>query len=279
MFIENYSFITALSLYSLSTLAYFIFFLFRKEKYASYGGWLVRSGLVFHTAALVSRTTEATFLPLTNQYEFATSFAWGIALCYVGVEWKYKFRVLGTFATPLILVIAFYAALQTKEIKPLMPALQSNWLYFHVSTAILSYGAFAVACSVSVMYLIRDHLKEDSFIGSHMPSFEMMDEISYRSISLGFIMLTVVIITGAIWAEKAWGRYWQWDPKETWSFITWIIYAIYLHIRLSRGWKNKKAAWYAILGFISIIFTYIGVNTLLSGYHSYGLFVIRLIYI
>jgi len=104
-----------------------------------------------------------------------------------------------------------------------------------------------------------------------------MDAISYRAISLGFITLTVVIISGAIWTEKAWGRYWQWDPKGTWSFITWIIYAIYLHIRLSKGWKNKKAAWYAILGFISIIFTYIGVNTLLAGYHSYGFLAIGFI--
>ncbi|AOY77449.1 c-type cytochrome biogenesis protein CcsB [Clostridium formicaceticum] len=267
---EDYSFIATLIFYGLSVLAYFVFFMFRNEKFSNYGSLLVKLGVIFHTVALASRSVEASRLPLSNQYEFATTFAWGIAVSFVGFEWKYKFKALGTFVTPLIVLVAFYAALQSKEIRPLMPALQSNWITIHVSTAIFSYGAFAIGCGVSMMYLIRDRLKEDPFITKYMPTSEILDSISYRAIALGFIMLTVVIISGAIWAEKAWGRYWQWDPKETWSFITWIIYAIYLHVRLSKGWKNKKAAWFAILGFLAILFTYIGVNTVLSGYHSYA---------
>ncbi len=150
-----------------------------------------------------------------------------------------------------------------------MPSLQSNWLFFHVGTAVFSYGAFAIACAVSVMYVIRDNMKNDSFTQQNLPQFHELDQISYRAIAFGFFMLTLVISTGAIWAERAWGRYWRWDPKETWSFITWVIYAIYLHVRLNRKWKNRKVAWYAIIGLGAIIFTFVGVNTLMSGYHSY----------
>ncbi|MDF2591311.1 MAG: ccsA1 [Clostridia bacterium] len=271
MFGEKQGFLTALILYSLAALAYIIFLISRKLAYSNYGSWLVRAGLLFHTGALVMRTVQTSYLPLTSQYEFATSFAWGISLFFVGFEWKYKIRSLGAFATPLILIVTFYAALQSAEIKPLMPALQSKWLVVHVSTAVLSYGAFAVACAVSIMFIIRDKIKEDEFTSKHMPQLGVLDNISYKAITFGFFMLTLVIITGAIWAERAWGRYWQWDPKETWSFVTWVIYALYLHVRLNRGWKNKKAAWYAVIGFASILFTYIGVNTILVGYHSYGL--------
>ena len=270
MILENQSFNLALLLYGIALIGYFVFFILRKEKYAVYGSLLVKFGFLFHTLALATRAVEASRLPLSNQYEFATSFAWGIAFSFIAFEWRYKLRMLGTFALPLLLLVGFYAAMQSKEIAPLMPALQSRWIVLHVSTAIFSYGAFAIACAVSTMYVIRDRLKEDSFINKNLPNLRVLDIISYRAIALGFIMLSIVIISGAIWAEKAWGRYWQWDPKETWSFITWVIYAIYLHVRLVKGWRDKKAAWFSILGFASIIFTYIGVNTLLVGYHSYA---------
>ncbi len=271
MVLENQSFNFALALYAFSLVGYLCFFILRREKYAAYGSLLVKFGFLFHTLSLATRAVEASRLPLSNQYEFATSFAWGIAFSFIAFEWRYKLKLLGCFVLPLLLLVAFYAAMQSKEIMPLMPALQSRWIVIHVSTAVFSYGAFAIACGVSIMYIIRDRLEEDRFINKHLPNLRVLDIISYRAIALGFIMLTIVIISGAIWAERAWGRYWQWDPKETWSFITWIIYAIYLHVRLTKGWKDKKAAWFAVIGFASIIFTYIGVNTLLVGYHSYAI--------
>lgn len=278
MFGENQSFIIALLLYSLATIAYFIFFIFRKEKLSSYGSIFIKIGLVFHTISLVARTVEASRLPISNQYEFATSFAWSISLFYLIFEKKYRYKILGTFATPIILILIYYAAMQSKDIRPLMPALQSNWLIVHVITAIFSYGAFAVACAISIMYVLRDHLKDDTFIRKHMPNLDLLDTMSYRAIAVGFLTLTLVIVTGAIWAEKSWGRYWQWDPKETWSFITWVIYSIYLHVRLNKGWKGKKAAWFSIIGFACILFTYIGVNTILVGYHSYSFMFFPFIY-
>ena len=150
-----------------------------------------------------------------------------------------------------------------------MPALQSNWLGFHVSTAIIAYGAFGVSCVLGVIFLLRERMKTSGFLDQHIPSREKLDMLSYRSVSLGLLFLTFTIITGAIWAKRAWGTYWNWDPKETWSLITWIIYAIYLHLRLNKGLRGRKSAIFAALGFAAVIFTYVGVNTLLAGLHSY----------
>ena len=176
--------------------------------------------------------------------------------------------MLRTMGIPGRLIIG-YAAMQSKEVKELMPALRSNWLGFHVSTAIISYGAFGVSFVLGIIFLLRDRMKEDSFWGQHTPAKEKLDIISYRAVALGLLFLTFTIITGAIWAERAWGSYWSWDPKETWSLVTWIIYAIYLHLRIRRGWEGKAAATFAVVGFICVIFTYIGVNTFLPGLHSY----------
>lgn len=268
--VENSLFTIAVIAYLAATMLYFIFFAVKKEAAGTLAGRIFMVAFAAHTLALLARGLGAGRLPLTNQYEFATSFAWGIALCYLGFMKKYRFRALGAFVAPVVFLIIGYAAMQSREVRELMPALRSNWLAIHVSTAIISYGAFGVAFGVSLMYLLRGRMKEDEFHRRELPDGERLDLISYRAVSLGFLFLTLVIVTGAIWAERAWGRYWSWDPKETWSLITWIIYALYLHVRLSRGWKGKKAAWFAVIGFICVVFTYIGVNTLIPGIHSYA---------
>lgn len=267
--IESTIFNITVGMYLIAMVLYFIFFTMKNEKMGNYATQIIKIALIFHTIALVVRGIGAGRVPLTNQYEFATSFAWGIALCFIIFEKKYDFRAMGTFVTPIIFIIIGYAAMQNKGVRPLMPALQSNWLTIHVSTAVISYGAFGVACGVSGMYLLRERFKQDDFFVKHIPSLEKLDIISYRTISLGYLFLTLVMVTGAIWAESAWGRYWAWDPKETWSFITWIIYSIYLHARIVKGWKGRKAALFSVIGFICVLFTYIGVNTLLPSIHSY----------
>ncbi len=267
--IESALFYIALVLYLLSTVLYFLFMINKNEKAGKAGSIVVRIGFVLHTLALIFRTIGAKRLPLSNQYEFATSFAWAIALFFIIFEKRMKFRALGTFVVPIIFLIIGYAALQNKAVRPLMPALQSYWLVIHVVLAIFSYGSFAVAAGISIMYLLKDKFTDDAFMKKHIPSSEKLDIYSYRFVALGFLLLTLVIITGAIWAEVAWGRYWYWDPKETWALITWIIYAIYLHLRISRGWKDRRAAIFCIIGFACVLFTYIGVNTLLPSLHSY----------
>ena len=268
--IENTLFMITMAGYLISLVLYALFFALKKEKPGRWAGIIALVAFIIHTIALVVRTISAGRLPLTNQYEFATSFAWGICGCYLIFLWKYKFRALGAFVMPVIFIIIGYAAMQSKEVRELMPALRSNWLAVHVSSAIISYGAFGVSFAVSLMFLLRKRMEGNRFWQDHIPQENRLDLISYRAISLGFLFLTFVMVTGAIWAEQAWGSYWSWDPKETWSFITWIIYAIYLHLRISRGWKGKSAAVFAVIGFLCVIFTYIGVNTFIPGIHSYA---------
>lgn len=267
---ESALFYMTMVLYLASMILYFVFFALKQQKLAKMAGWTLLLGFVLHTAALVIRGIGAGRLPLTNQYEFATSFAWGIALCSLIFLWRFSFQALGAFVTPIIFLVIGYAAMQSKEVRDLMPALQSNWLAVHVLTAIISYGSFGVSCAVSTMFLLRGRMRDNAFRQTHIPEEKKLDIISYRAVSLGFLFLTFVIITGAIWAESAWGSYWSWDPKETWALITWFIYAIYLHQRIARGWKDKAAAIFAVVGFLCVIFTYIGVNTLLPGMHSYA---------
>jgi len=157
-----------------------------------------------------------------------------------------------------------------------VPALQSNWLLYHVITCFLGYACFAVACGISIMYLIKigsesaDSNAAAGGVVSMFPSARVLDDMNYRSIMIGFPLLTLGIITGAAWANYAWGTYWSWDPKETWSLIVWFVYAAFLHARITRGWVGKRAAWLSIIGFAATIFCYLGVNLFLSGLHSYG---------
>ena len=268
--VENVLFTIVMLLYFAAMILYFVFIAIKKDPVAKIAVGLQILGLVLHTAALVCRGIGAGRLPLTNQYEFATSFAWGLCLVSLIFVIKFKFPVLGAFAAPVIFLIIGYAAMQSKEVHELMPALRSNWLGFHVSTAIIAYGAFGVSFVLSIIFLLRDKMKTKGFLDRHIPDKEKLDLISYRSVALGLLFLTFTIVTGAIWAERAWGSYWSWDPKETWSLVTWIVYATYLHLRIRRGWHGKAAAIFAVAGFVCVMFTYIGVNTFLPGIHSYA---------
>lgn len=270
MQVETVLFTAAALLYLAAAVLYIVFFTLKKEKPGEIAGWVLLGAFLVHTAALAVRSVGAGRLPFSNQYEFATSFAWGIALAYLIFARHKRYRALGTFVAPVIFLIIGYAAMQSRQVNELMPALQSNWLSIHVSTAIISYGSFGVAFGGSLLYLMHGRLHHNEFTERYFPDKERLDLLNYRIICLGFTFLTLVIVTGAIWAQKAWGRYWTWDPKETWSLVTWIIYAIYLHLRISRGWRGDKAAWFAVIGFLCVIFTYIGVNTWIPSIHSYA---------
>jgi cytochrome c-type biogenesis protein CcsB len=177
--------------------------------------------------------------------------------------------------TPFPFIIMAYASLNSSEIQPLVPALQSNWLISHVVTCFVGYAAFAVSFGVSFLYLFKVNAENRASKKGHsfmdfLPSSDLLDEVGYKTIAIGFPLLTIGIITGAFWANVAWGTYWSWDPKETWSLIVWLIYAAYLHARITKGWRGKKAALLSIVGFSATLFCYLGVNLILSGLHSYG---------
>lgn len=266
--IESIGFMASLVLYFAASVLYFIYAGTKKQKAAGAGSLLVVAGFVVHTLCILVRGINAGRLPLTNQYEFASAFAWGIALCFLVFVKKYKFDALGMVVAPLIFLVAGYAFMLNREINSLMPALQSGWLGFHVCTAIVAYGGFGVAFGIALLYLLKGKLNGP--LSERIPDERTLDTLIYRAVALGFLFLTLCMITGAIWAKRAWGSYWNWDPKETWSLITWIIYAIFLHLRLRGAVSGKKAALLAVIGFICVIFTYVGVNLLLHGLHSYA---------
>ena len=166
-----------------------------------------------------------------------------------------------------------YASLSpdiTDRIQPLLPALKSNWLIAHVITCFIGYAAFAIAFGISIMYLFKqwDPVGKNILL-DRFPKANILDELTYQMVMFGLLFLSMGIITGAVWANSAWGRYWGWDPKETWSLITWIVYATLVHARMMRGWHGKRIAILSIIGFMAVIFTYFGVNYL-PGLHSYG---------
>lgn len=264
--IENITFTIAFFFYIVAAISYLVLVTKLSGKVEKAATWATIAGFAFHTVAMIARTIGSQRVPFSNQYEFALSFAWGIILSFLVLYMIYRFGAIGAFVMPLGILVMGYAAMQNKTVRPLMPALQSLWLTFHVGTAILSYGAFALSAAIATIYLVDSKRTSERKI---LEDPVVSDILSYRVTVFGLLMLTIVIISGAIWAQKAWSRYWAWDPKETWSLITWIIYAIYIHLRLRKNWKGKMAAWFSIAGFASVIFTFVGVNVLLPSIHSY----------
>ena len=258
--------------YSVTMLIYFFTFWKKTGILVKAGSILLVVGLVFQVIGLVMRTLNARFMPVTNMYESLNFFSCAIVLAYLIVDNRYKIRSFGAFILPVVFLLMAFSSLPTtpKEIMPLIPALQSQWLVWHVIFSFLGEAGFAIAFGSSVMYLIRKRSPEKSVIAKTLPSLSTLDTISYRAIAVGFPVFTLgAIIFGAIWAKYAWGDYWSWDPKETWALITWIVYALYLHARIVHGWKWEIAAWISIIGFLATMFTLFGVNYLLSGLHSY----------
>ncbi len=224
------------------------------------------AGFGVHTLGLVVRFAEAGYTPVTSLHEALSFFGWCVAGLYLVVQLRYRVPSLGAFATPVALMFVLGALSVPGEIQPLPAALQSYWLPVHVMLLFVGDGAFALAAAAGVMYLIQERQLKRKRLGAlfrRLPNLEVLDALNYRCLTLGFPLLTMGIITGAIWAQHAWGTYWSWDPKETWSLITWFLYAALLHGRLTVGWRGRRAAIWAIVGFGSVLFTFLGVNYIL----------------
>ncbi len=265
-------FLGVLIAYLISALSFVIFSINKNVFLAKSAIFLAIFGFLSHTATLIFRWVISGFPPMSNLYESMSLFAWAIVLIFLILEFKFKFQIIGTFIMPFAFLVTGYASLLDSSVKPLMPALQSYWLFIHVITCFLSYACFACAFFLGIMYLMQERQVKLKHIGKlfeRLPSLDVMDKINYNMVLLGFVLLTAGILTGSIWAQQAWGNWWSWDPKETWSFITWLVYAAYLHARFNSGWRGKRAAILSIIGFISVLFTYLGVSFLLPGLHSY----------
>lgn len=221
--------------------------------------------LLSSVVLLIIRSYITASIPLSNGAEFAMWVVFIVLLIFTVVAKKFDLFQLGLIVFPMVIGLGIWMEGRSTNISALAPALQSSWLKFHVFTAIVAYGAFAISFAIALSYLLK--LKKTGEVFS-VEEEKKLDELSYRLILIGLPMHTVMIITGAVWAEYAWGTFWSWDPKETWALITWLIYAAFLHMRL-QGWKGKKAAWLNIIGFLAVVFTFFGVSYLLPGLHSY----------
>jgi cytochrome c-type biogenesis protein CcsB len=258
-------------IYLAATVGYVGYLVNRQNSLGQAATSLLVAGWAVHTVSLVVRTVAAQRPPFLNLYEYMLSLTWGVVLVYLVLQFKTKSRELGAFVVPLVTFFTYLAATLDSEVNPTMPALRSGWQVPHIGTAILAYSSFALAFGLAIMYVIRERSEnqQTSFWNTRLPSLKVLDQVTYRVIAFGFMMQTALLITGAIWAQYAWGRFWGWDPKETWALITWLIYAAYLHTRMTMGWRGHKSALIAIIGFLATIFTLVG-SLWLSGLHSYA---------
>ena len=252
---------------------------------------LVAGSNLLFTLTLLGRWIGEGYFPLSNLYESLIFLSWGISSLHLLIEVKTKSRLIGSIATPILFFISGFSSLtlptEMQKALPLVPSLQSNWLMMHVSMMMISYATLILGSLLSILYLAFNVFNqkekkvilapENSEISlkneinySKISLLQTIDTWSYRIIGLGFPFLTIGIISGAVWANEAWGAYWSWDPKETWALITWLVFAVYLHSRLLKGWQGEKAAIVASGGFFVIWICYLGVNFLGKGLHSYG---------
>ena len=231
-------------------------------------------GFLLLTAAVIFRGISAHRVPWGNMYEFSITGAFAFSGAYLFALKKYKLRWLGLpVSIAVLLTLGTAITLLYRPSAPLVPALKSIWLVIHVSAAIISGGVFLLANCVAAAYLILDRYEQKGVRpvwAQRLPSLEVLDNLSYRLVALVFPLWTFAVIAGAIWAESAWGRYWGWDPKETWAFITWVAYAAYLHARVTVGWRGRKAAWLCLFAGSTFLFNYIYINVWGTGRHTYS---------
>lgn len=259
-------------LYLASAVAYMLYLFAQKERFQEVGYLLLGTGFVSHTLSLADITLQAGYLPIHNLHETLGIAAWAVALVYLFLRLRYRIKIMGVFAAPLTL-LAYTAALQIPDLPPTQPeAIYANfWFFAHVITIFLGEAALAMACGAGILYILQENTikeKKRGFFYRRLPSLEQLDGMGYASIIAGFSALTLGLVTGLLYSKIIWHRFISWDPKEVWSGISWLIYAVLLHERLVGGMRGRKAAWLAIVGFAVLLFTLFGVNFFMEGHHG-----------
>jgi cytochrome c-type biogenesis protein CcsB len=266
------------TLFFLSTLFFWGGLITRSDFGASIGSKLCWAAVVMGFTGMLVRWYESYLIgadighiPISNLYEVFVLFSLITALFYLYYEQHYRTRQLGAFVLLVIsaavgFLLWYMVSRDAAEIQPLVPALQSWWMKIHVPANFIGYGTFALSAMVAVAYLLKSH----GYLADRLPALEVLDDVMYKAIAVGFTFFTIATILGALWAAEAWGGYWSWDPKETWALIVWLNYAAWLHMRLMKGLRGQVAAWWALIGLLVTTFAFLGVNMFLSGLHSYG---------
>ncbi len=257
----------------LASSAYCVFFVSQKKRMRDAARLLLVLSGVLQTLYILSRYQLAGHTPITSQHEAVVFFAWATTWAYLSFRWRYSVKNFGAFVSLLIFLLLVISALSSREVSQLLPALQSWWLPVHAGVSLLAYGFLSLAFCGGLMYLLQERelkSKRFGYFFQRLPSLDALDQLNSHCLTAGFVFLTLGIVTGSIWARQAWGTYWQWDPKETWSLITWFIYLLQIHQRFTVGWRGKRASVMAIFGFAAVVFTLWGVTYLLGGVHSYA---------
>ncbi|KRB92696.1 c-type cytochrome biogenesis protein CcsB [Noviherbaspirillum sp. Root189] len=266
------------TLFFLSTLFYWGGLVTRSDFGGSVGSKLCWAAVILGFTGMLVRWYESYLvgadighIPISNLYEVFILFCMITALFYLYYEEQYATRQLGPFVLLVIsaavgFLLWYTISREASEIQPLVPALQSWWMKIHVPANFIGYGTFSLAAMVAIAYL----LKSKGMLADRLPPLEVLDDVMYKAIAVGFAFFTIATILGALWAAEAWGGYWSWDPKETWALIVWLNYAAWLHMRLMKGLRGQVAAWWALVGLLITTFAFLGVNMFLSGLHSYG---------
>lgn len=266
-------YLAAVAVSFVASAAYIVFFVSQNSRIRKIARMILVASGVLQTLYLVVRFLLVGHTPITSQHEAVFFFAWSATWAYLSFRWRYTVKNFGTFVSLLIICLLLISSLPSRDVVPLVPALQSLWLPVHAGVTIIAYGFLSLAFCGGLMYLLLDRELKNKKLGyffARMPSLDSLDQLNSHCVTTGFVFLTMGIVTGSLWARQAWGTYWQWDPKETWSLITWFVYLVLIHQRLTVGWRGKRAAVMAIVGFASVIFTLWGVNYLLGGVHSYA---------
>lgn len=260
-----------LGLYSLSTVAYITYLFMQKKTVQRYGMGLLSAGFILHTLFIGYRTFASGHLPVNTLRDTLSFAGWAVAGVFLLFFYRYRLKIMGVFAAPLATAIMLAVALMPATMMATRPFLKSFWLVSHVAFIFIGEAGLALACGLGVLYLTQEKAiksKKPGFFFRRLPSLEQLDSAGYGCILGGFLMMTLGLITGVVYAKTIWGRFWSWDPKEVWSGITWLLYAAMIHMRLSVGWRGRRSAIMAIVGFGAVLFTFLGVNLLLSGHHG-----------
>jgi cytochrome c-type biogenesis protein CcsB len=266
-------FLAVLGTTFLAAAAYFVYFISQDKRIRRIARIVMVTSGVLQTLHILLRYFLAGHTPITSQHEAVVFFAWATTWAYLSFRWRYTVKNFGTFVSVLIFALVLISSFSEKNIDPLLPALQSVWLPIHGGVSLIAYGFLSLAFCGGLMYLLLERelkSKKFGYFFPRFPSLDALDQLNNHCLTAGFVFLTIGIVTGSIWARQAWGTYWQWDPKETWSLVTWFVYLVQIHQRFSVGWRGKRAAVMAVLGFAAVIFTLWGVTYLLGGVHSYA---------
>lgn len=258
---------------TISSALYLVFFVSQNMKVRQVARIVLIVSGILQTVYICSRFLMSGYTPITTQHEAVFFFGWATTWAYLSFRWRYTVKNFGTFVSVMVLLLIIASAFASREIVPLKPVLQSGWLPVHAGVSLLAYAFFSLAFCGALMYLLQERELKSKRLGyffSRLPSLDALDQLNSHCLAAGFAFLTLGMLTGSLWTRQAWGTYWQWHPKEIWTLIAWVVYLLQIHQRFTAGWRGKRAAVMALVGFAVVVFTLWGVMYPLGGGETYG---------